>query len=72
MAFVFVAKKFTGKLIDCNEGVLEWVNNSDMHNLQMWEGDNLFLPLLRKKGFFSIKITYDKNNIIAKEVFLYK
>ena len=30
----------------------------------MWKGDYLFLPLLKKKGFFSGKITYDKENIV--------
>ena len=64
IVFVFTANKFTGKLIECNEGNLEWIKDSKVKDLYMWKGDYLFLPLLKKKGFFSGKITYDKENIV--------
>ncbi len=64
IVFVFTANKFTGELIECNEGNLEWIENSKIKDLYMWEGDYLFLPLLKKKGFFSGKITYDKEEIV--------
>lgn len=72
MAFVFVAKKISGELIECNEGNLEWVKDSEIEKLCVWEGDHLFLPHLNKEGFFSIKITYDKEKVVQKEIFLYK
>ena len=68
MAFVFTAKPLGGELIECNEGNLEWIKDSEINKLNIWKGDHLFLPLLKKKGFFSIKITYDKEEVIDKEI----
>ncbi|MFA6089796.1 MAG: DNA mismatch repair protein MutT, partial [Candidatus Woesearchaeota archaeon] len=62
--FVFIAKKFTGNLIECNEGNLEWIKTSQIKKLNLWDSDRLFLPLLTKKGIFTAKITYDKEKVI--------
>jgi 8-oxo-dGTP diphosphatase len=67
MVFVFITKSFTGKIIDSNEGNLKWVLNKDLMKLKMWKGDYLFLPLLKKKGFFTGKILYDKEKIVEKK-----
>jgi len=72
MAFVFIAKKFTGEIIECNEGDLEWIKDSEIKNLPMWEGDKSFLPLLDKKGFFSGKITYNKDEVTEIIMEIYK
>jgi 8-oxo-dGTP diphosphatase len=71
MAFVFIAKKFSGELIECNEGDLEWVKNLELTKLNLWEGDRLFLPLLEKEGFFSAKITYNKDKVIDSQIEIY-
>ncbi|MFA5931391.1 MAG: 8-oxo-dGTP diphosphatase [archaeon] len=63
MVFVFISKKFSGKLIECNEGDLEWIENKNLKKLNMWKGDYYFLPLLNKKGIFTAKITYDKEKV---------
>ena len=67
IVFVFIAKKFTGKLIECNEGKLEWIPTKELLKLKMWQGDYLFLPLLKKKGVFTGKIVYDKDEIVEKK-----
>jgi 8-oxo-dGTP diphosphatase len=69
--FVFIAKNFSGKLIDCNEGDLKWIPNKQLLKLKMWKGDYLFLPLLKKKGFFTGKILYDKEKIVEKKFYHY-
>lgn len=71
MAFVFIAKKFSGTLTECNEGNLEWVKNSEIKKLNLWKGDHLFLPLLNKKSFFTAKITYDKEEVREYEIKTY-
>jgi 8-oxo-dGTP diphosphatase len=63
IVFVFTATEFTGDLIECNEGDLEWINTKDITKLNLWKGDLLFLPLLKDKGIFTAKITYDKENV---------
>lgn len=68
MVFVFIAKKFSGEIIECNEGDLEWIKTKEITKLNLWEGDKLFLPLLKKKGFFSGKITYNKDEVVKSEI----
>ena len=44
---------------DGPEGVLRWVPISEVDGLALWEGDRIFLPLLRERGdCFSLKLTY--------------
>jgi len=43
-AFVFVAPEFTGELIDSPEGILEWIDDSRLAELNLWEGDLIFSP----------------------------
>ena len=57
---LFTADGFTGELIPCNEGQLKWVKISEIPNLNLWEGDRIFLRLLQEeRGFFSLKLVYD-------------
>lgn len=56
--FVFTAAKFSGKLIDSPEGNLEWIPDRKLMKLNLWEGDRVFLPLLRRRGHFSGKFHY--------------
>ena len=57
---LFTADGFTGEPIDCNEGVLEWVDKNDVMKLNIWEGDKIFFKLLdERQDFFSLKLVYD-------------
>ena len=33
---LFTSKDFSGEMIQCNEGQLEWVDKSDVTNLNLW------------------------------------
>lgn len=57
-AFVYVVDEFEGQLIDSPEGNLRWVDNNRILELNLWEGDLFFLPLLEKPGIFSGKFVY--------------
>ncbi|MEA3439525.1 MAG: 8-oxo-dGTP diphosphatase [Chloroflexota bacterium] len=70
-AFVYVIDVFEGELIDSPEGVLHWINDSDLTNLNLWEGDRVFLPWLDQPGFFSAKFVYEDGNYIDHEVVFY-
>jgi len=63
--FVFTASEFTGRTKDCPEGDLAWIADKDLLKLNLWEGDRVFLPLLRRRGHFSGKFHY-KNGRLAK------
>ena len=52
---LFTANEFTGELIDCDEGELAWIDKSEVLNLNLWEGDKVFLNLLAQDSpYFSI------------------
>lgn len=56
---IFHSDDFSGTLIDCDEGVLEWVDKQALYDLPIWEGDKIFLKLIEKKvPFFSLKLEY--------------
>jgi 8-oxo-dGTP diphosphatase len=70
-AFVFVAREFEGELIDSPEGVLQWIDDAELVNLNLWEGDRIFLPWLEQPGFFSGKFIYRDGKLIEHQVVFY-
>jgi len=62
---LFTATGFEGELIECNEGNLEWVDKTAILELNIWEGDKLFLNRLNgSKAFFSLKLEYRGDMLI--------
>ena len=51
-AFVFVATDFDGELIDSPEGRLEWIDDERLFDLDLWDGDRVFLRWLAAAGVF--------------------
>lgn len=70
-AFVFVAHEFTGRLIDSDEGVLQWIDNDKLLDLNLWAGDRVFIPWLDEPGFFSARFDYDDGRYVGHEVTFY-
>jgi 8-oxo-dGTP diphosphatase len=62
--FVFVATEFEGELIDSPEGNLQWIDDSQLLNLQLWDGDKIFLTWLKKSEFFSAKFIYKNGTLM--------
>lgn len=59
--FLFKCTEFTGELTDCDEGVLEWIDKSALYDLDLWEGDFLFLRKIENGcDFFTLKLVYDR------------
>ncbi len=56
---LFWSNAFTGHLLDCDEGVLEWIDKKELLTKNLWEGDKIFLRLLDQRiSFFSLKLCY--------------
>ena len=70
-AFVFVAKDFRGQITESSEGYIHWIDDSDLLELELWEGDRIFLPWLEKPGFFSGKFVYKEGVLKEHEVVRY-
>ena len=61
---LYTSDDFSGELIDCDEGKLEWIKKEDFINLEHWEGDLIFLDLIkRNEPFFSLKLTYSHGKL---------
>lgn len=63
---LFLADGFEGKLRECDEGVLEWVDKDFVHRLPQWEGDKLFLREMEAHvPFFSMKLVYEGEKLVS-------
>lgn len=69
--FLFTVSEFEGELIDCNEGELEWVPDDKLTELNLWEGDKIFIPWLFEDRFFSAKFIYENKQYISHTVNFY-
>mgnify|MGYP003586647277 CR=1 FL=1 len=57
---LFHVSDFSGEIKECDEGDLEWVPVEKVPELPHWDGDLIFLSLLRTDiPFFSLKLTYE-------------
>lgn len=67
--YLYTANKFTGELTDCDEGELEWIEKKHLPDLNLWEGDRLFLKLLlRDASFFTMKLIYEGEKLVSSSV----
>ncbi|MEJ5272516.1 MAG: 8-oxo-dGTP diphosphatase [Spirochaetota bacterium] len=62
--FLYLVTEFEGDMIDSSEGTLKWINDEDLMNLPMWEGDKIFLKWLNEKGIYSGKFIYKDEKFI--------
>lgn len=69
--FVFVVDQFEGELIDSAEGYLEWIENDQLLDLMLWDGDRIFLRWLDDARFFSGKFIYRQGQFIDYTVSFY-
>ena len=59
LTLLYTARTDADALPVCPEGTLRWVPAEEVDRLPLWEGDRVFLPLLRTRGdFFSLKLVY--------------
>ena len=57
---LFTATGWTGTPVECDEGELAWIKKEKLLSLPMWEGDKIFLRLLKENcPFFSLKLQYE-------------
>lgn len=67
--FLYTAAGFSGTLLSCDEGDLEWVPIKDVEKLPIWEGDKVFFRLLREQEeFFSLKLRYEGEKLVEAKL----
>lgn len=62
--FVYSCEDFEGEIHECNEGVLEWIDDKLISTLPMWEGDYHFFEWIKDDKFYSAKIVYQNDQVI--------
>ena len=63
--YLFTADGFTGEMIQCNEGDLQWVEREFLDTLPKWEGDRIFLDLLWQNApFFLLTLRYHGDTLV--------
>lgn len=71
-AFVFVVPEFEGQISESQEGYLQWIKSTEIYDLNLWEGDRVFLPWLDQPGLFSGKFVYKNGRLVDHSVNFYK
>ena len=66
--FIFTADEFSGKLIDSPEGKLEWISDKKLFDLNLWEGDKIFINWVLDKKFFTAKFIYKNKKFVDFKV----
>lgn len=67
--FLYTADGYQGEIKDkCNEGRLEWIPKDKIMELNMWEGDRIFLKeLIEGKDFINLKLVYEGDRLVGFE-----
>jgi 8-oxo-dGTP diphosphatase len=61
---LFTSDEFTGTVRECDEGNLEWIPVERVPELPIWQGDRIFLDLIRtERPFFSLKLRYQGEHL---------
>lgn len=59
LTFLYTGEAEGEAALDCPEGMLRWIPIEKVSSLPLWEGDRVFLPLLRtREDCFSLKLIY--------------
>ena len=63
---LFTASGWTGEEAPCDEGDLAWVDKQRLFDLNLWQGDRIFLRLIMNPGqtFFSLKLVYRGDELV--------
>ena len=68
---LYTVDRFSGEIIECDEGTLKWIDKEEVFQLNLWEGDKIFLKLLLEdKGYFSLKLRYREENLIEAREYI--
>lgn len=63
---LYTCKEFSGSMITCDEGDLMWIDKEKIFQLNLWEGDRIFLNLIDKPcPFFYLILNYANDVLLS-------
>lgn len=68
---LFTCSQWAGsQSVNCDEGVLEWIDGQSLFDLTLWPGDRIFLRLLMNPSqpFFSLKLVYQGDDLVQAKL----
>ena len=71
LVFLYTSNEFKGNLIESDEGDLNWIGNDEILNLNLWDGDKIYLDWLKQDKFFSAKFIYKNRELKDYSVIFY-
>ncbi|MGN0241096.1 MAG: NUDIX domain-containing protein, partial [Candidatus Weimeria sp.] len=67
--FLYTSDDFDGEIHECDEGDLEWIEKERVKDLNLWEGDRIFLRYLAEdEPFFHLKLKYDGDKLVSSKL----
>lgn len=67
--YLYTCKFFTGEVQECSEGDLKWIDKKEIMNLNLWEGDKIFLNLIKEDcPFFYLTLDYENDSLLNSKL----
>lgn len=67
--FLYTSDDFSGNEKECDEGILKWIPKAEIMNLNLWEGDRIFLKYLKEElSFFHLELHYEGDKLVSSEL----
>jgi 8-oxo-dGTP diphosphatase len=65
---IFTSNDFKGEPIAGREGTFEWVDKDELEKINLYEGDKIFLKLMKEYEFFVVDFLYEGFDLISHNV----
>jgi len=63
--YVYISNDFIGTISECDEGILEYFPKDKIFDLNLWEGDRIFLDILfNTNDYFELELYYNNDKLI--------
>lgn len=67
--YLYTCTDFEGQEIICDEGDLAWIDEDKLFDLNLWEGDKIFIDLVRSgKSGFHLTLNYDDDKLLGHKL----
>ncbi|WP_101773305.1 NUDIX domain-containing protein [Peptostreptococcus faecalis] len=67
--YLYTCSEFTGEMKPCEEGDLKWIEKEEVFKLNLWEGDKIFLDLIKKDSpFFYLTLDYNYDDLMNYKI----
>ena len=66
--WVYTCSDFSGSQTECTEGTLRWIEESKIMDLNLWEGDRIYLRQMLEhlEGQFHLRLTYNSEGQLTE------